>query len=180
MEPARDSQGRLLVVADTCIVVNFILAGRLDLLEHHADYHFVVTEHTREETRVPAELQELEAAIAAGDLEEIQVDDPEELAIFATLNAVVGRGEAAAIAVAEKRGWVVATDEKKRTRREVEARLGKERLLTTPGVLLKAILNGAISLAEADGIKAKLEQHRFVMDFASFADLVALDGPPHQ
>jgi len=174
MERAPD--GRILVVADTCIPINFVLAERLDLLCWHQDYRFLVTEHTRAEILDPGQLQELEAAVQAGEIKETQVTDPDELAIFAVLSAVLGKGEAAAIAVAEKRGWIIATDEKKRTRREIETRLGKGRLLTTPGILLKCILNDTLTVAEADAIKAKLAAHRFAMSFASFADL--LTNPP--
>lgn len=168
----RDPEGRLVVVADTCVPINFILAGRLDLLTRHHDYRVVITEHTRQEVTAPVQLDALEAAIEAGEIEETLVTDPDELAVFTALNAVLGRGESAAIAVAEKRGWAVATDEKGRARREIEDRLGKGRLLTTPGILLKCILNGTLSVTEADVVKATLASHRFVMSFASFADLI--------
>jgi predicted nucleic acid-binding protein len=176
MERAPD--GRVLVVADTCIPINFMLAERLDLLSRHQDYRFVVTEHTRAEVLDPGQLQQLEAAIQADEIEETLVTDPDELAVFAALNIVLGRGEAAAIAVAEKRGWVIATDEKKRTRREIEERLGKGRLLTTPGIILKCILDGTLTGVEADAIKAKLAANRFAMSFASFADLLPTTPAP--
>jgi len=111
MLATRDADGRILVVADTCVVVNFILAERLDLLTQHLDYRFVITEQTREEVEVPEELQKVEA---------------------------------------------------------------------TPGILLKAILNGTLSTGDAGAIKARLERHRFVMSFNNFAELVQMDGPQHE
>lgn len=172
MEP-----GRLPVIADTCIPINFSLAGRFDLLSRHQDYRIIVTDHTLAELVDPAQLRDLEFAIQAGEVEETTVTDPDELAVYAHLGTFLGRGEAAAIAVAEKRGWVIATDEKGRARREIESRLGMGRLLTTPGILLKCILNDTITVAETDQIKARLAANRFAMNFASFADLVKPPAP---
>jgi predicted nucleic acid-binding protein len=170
MERAPD--GRVFVVTDTCILINFMQVERLDLLCQHKDYRIVITEHVRSEIADQQQAVDLASAVSAGEIEETSVTDPTELALFATLNAILGRGESAAIAVAATRGWVIATDEKGRTRREIERRLGKERLLTTPGLLLKCILNGTLTVAEADDIKDKLAAQRFAMNFASFAELL--------
>lgn len=81
-------------------------AGRLDLLRHHGGYRIVVTEHVRREVSYPDQAAELAEAIKAGDIDEIQVTDPVELEIFAELNAVLGRGESACIAVRRiAAGW---------------------------------------------------------------------------
>ena len=149
MERAPD--GRIMVIADTCVPINFMLAERLDLLCRHQDYRIVVTEHTRAELLDPGQLQQLEATIRSGEVEMIQVTDPDELSVFAALNAVLGRGESAAIAVAEKRGWVVATDEKGRARREVESRLGKGRLLTTGRHILGPAYGHSVERTECHG-----------------------------
>lgn len=170
MERAPD--GRVLVIADTCVLLNFILAERFDLLCRHQDYRIIITEHTRAEIMDRGQREELDRAIQMDEIGEIRITDPDELAIFAVCRAVLGKGESAAIAVAERRGWVIATDEKKRARREIERRLGTGRLLTTPGIILKCILNGTLAVAEADAIKAKLAANRFTMSFASFADLL--------
>lgn len=170
----RASDGRILVVADTNVLINFLRAGRLDLLLQHKDYKLVVTEHTRREVTYPEQAAELESAISAGGIDEIQLTDPAEISLFAELNAVLGRGESAAIAVAANRNWVVATDEIGRARREVYNRVGRNRLITTPGLILSCIRNGTITVAEADGIKETLEAQRqsFAVDFDSFGDLL--------
>lgn len=49
MVPASDE--RMLVVAEASVLINFLRAGRLDLLRHHEDYRIVVTEHVRREVR---------------------------------------------------------------------------------------------------------------------------------
>ena len=77
--------------------------------------------------------------------------------------------------MAETRGWLIASDEKRRFRREVLARLGEGRLVTTAGLFLIAIRAGVISVEEADQVKEILQRHRFRMAFRSFRDL--LDPP---
>lgn len=164
--------GRVLVVADTCVLINFMRVGRLDLVCRHRGFRLVVTEHVRAEILDPVQADLLATAISLGNIEEVMVTDPAELALFATLNAVLGHGESAAIAVAALRGWHIATDEKGRTRREVETRLGRGRLLTTPDLLLSCIRSGSLTLSEADAIKDALAASRFVMNFNSFGDLM--------
>lgn len=141
----------------------------------------MVTEHLRGSAGVPGELidpaqvSEVGDAIVAGTLAEVALTDPEELELFADLNRILGRGESAAIAAAQSRNWLVATDDR-RARAECERRLGPNRVVNTPGILLACILDGALEVEEADAIKDLLAASRFVMKFRSFADL--LDGSP--
>lgn len=65
------------------------------------------------------------------------------------------------------------SDEKRRFRREVERRIGLERLMGTADLFLLAIRSGLISVEEADRYKETLEQNRFRMPFASFRDLIS-------
>ena len=87
---------------------------------------------------------------------------------------MLGRGESASIAVAANRGWVIAMDELGRAQREVYARVGRNRLINTPGLILSCIRNGAITVAEADGLKDTLESQgqSFAVGFDSFGDLL--------
>ena len=168
--------GRILVVSDTDVLINFLRVGRLELLCRHADYRVVITEHTRGAFGAPGEvtdnvqLSELEAAISSGEIEATSLTDISEIGLFASLNAFLGRGEAAAIAVATSRGWVVATDDR-RAGSEIQRRLGANRRLTTPGILLRCIERGHLTVVEADTIKSQLAECRFIMKFASFGDL---------
>jgi predicted nucleic acid-binding protein len=84
----------------------------------------------------------------------------------------MGEGEAACLAVATTRGWLVASDEKRAFLREARNRLGPGRILNTPGLLVLAIRAGLITLEEADRAKHLLEQHRFRMRFNSFKDVI--------
>src|SRR5689334_13770527 len=60
--------------------------------------------------------------------------------------------------------------------REATARLGKGRLLTTPGILVLTIHAGRLTVEDADRAKRVLEERRFKMAFGSFADVVGPKG----
>lgn len=168
---------RRVVVCDTSVLINFLVVDRLDLLARNPEFRFVLTEHVRAEVIQPDQRAALDAAVASDDIAEIALDVPEALRAYAELAAVLGRGESAAIALAKQRGWIVAIDERGRARREVDQRLGVGKLVTTAGILVGCIENGVLNVADADAIKARLEQNRFVMPFRSFADVIA---PPRQ
>ena len=163
------------VVADTNVLINLIHSGRLDLLGALTAFEFVVPDHVVAEITVPAQRQALEIALTRRALRQESITDPGELATYAGLRRIMGSGEAACLAMAETRGWLIASDEKRRFRREVLARLGEGRLVTTAGLFLIAIRAGVISVEEADQVKEILQRHRFRMAFRSFRDL--LDPP---
>jgi len=170
----RDPAGRVLVVADTNVLINFLRAARLDLVSRHRDYKLIVTEHVRREVTYPEQSAELAATLSSGDIDEVGLTDPVELVIFAELNAVLGRGESAAIAVAANRNWVIAMDELGRAQREVYKRVGRNSLINTPGLILSCVRNGTIDVSEADAIKEDLEfqGQSFAVSFDSFGELL--------
>jgi predicted nucleic acid-binding protein len=163
------------VVTDANVLINLMHAGRLDLLGALTAFEFVVPDHVVAEITVPVQRQALEIALTTGALSKQSITDPRELAAYAELRRIMGSGEAACLAMAEARGWLIASDEKRRFRREVLARLGEGRLVTTAGLFVIAIHAGAISVEEADQVKELLQRHRFRMTFSSFRDL--LDPP---
>jgi predicted nucleic acid-binding protein len=120
----------------------------------------------------PAQRAALEAAINIGSVRPETITAAAELARYAQLRQVVGKGEAACLALAESRGWLVASDERRRFRREVLASLGAGRLVTTAGLLVLAIRAGLISVEEAHEAKAVLERNRFRMGFKSFREVI--------
>jgi predicted nucleic acid-binding protein len=81
-------------------------------------------------------------------------------------------GEAACLALAIEKGWSIASDERRRFRREAEARIGKDRILGTADLFVLAIQTGVLTVQEADADKLRLEQQRFRMPFGSFRDLL--------
>ena len=169
MAPAAPTR---IVVTDANIIINLIHAHRLALASALPSYEFVVPEDVASEITEPAQRSALETAIAAGHLRRETITAPAELTRYAELRQVVGKGEAACLALAESRGWLVASDEKRRFRHEALTRLGVGRLVTTPGLFLLAIRAGAMSVEEADEAKAILERHRFRMPFGSFREVV--------
>lgn len=112
------------------------------------------------------------AALSAGTISLCQTTTMPELTLYAELRSVMGSGEAACLAIAVSNGWSVASDEKKRFRREVLTRLGPTQLLTTQEIYVLAIRAGVLTVSEADGDKAALAERRFVMKFGSFAEIL--------
>jgi predicted nucleic acid-binding protein len=161
------------VVLDASVVINLIHAGRLDLLGKIEGYEFVVPEQVIAlEVTYPEQAQALAAALEAGWVRRVESTETVEIDLYAQLTAVMGKGEAACLAMAAHRGWMVACDEAGRFRRQADARIGRDKVVNTPGIIVLAIRRGLLSIEEADGIKDVLEQHRYVMPFASFRDLL--------
>jgi predicted nucleic acid-binding protein len=111
-------------------------------------------------------------ALGQGHLRKEALTDRDELGIYVELRMVMGKGEAACVAMADTRGWAVGCDERRGFLRHARERLGEGRILNTPGILLLAIRQGLISVEEADEIKGILEKHRFKMRFGSFRDVL--------
>ena len=146
--------------------------SRLDLLRSLPGHEFVVPDHVREEITNPDQRAALDAAIDAGTVKLESITDLDVLATFTVLIAHIGRGESACIAIAAKRGWSIASDEKRRFRREAEARLGGERILGTVELFVLAIEAGLITVEQADADKLALESRKFKVSFTSFRELV--------
>ncbi len=162
----------IVVITDANVLINFLRIGQLPLLGKLDAYRFLVPEEVVGEITDPAQRDALAVAIAAGHLGQIVVDTIEALALFAALRDVMGRGEAACLALAATMGSHIASDEKKRFRRRAIELIGEARILRTESILLEAIRQGRISVPEADGFKAVLEANRYSMSFVSFSELL--------
>jgi len=149
-----------IVVTDANVLINLTHVSRLDLLGRIPGYEFVVPDHVREELTAPGYREWLDRAIDDGWLKLEPITDLDEIAIFTELIDHIGRGEAACIAVAAKRGWNIASDEKRRFRREAETRLGANRILGTVDVFVLAIEAGLLTVEQADADKLVLENRR--------------------
>ncbi|MBU6299673.1 MAG: hypothetical protein KGJ79_18915 [Alphaproteobacteria bacterium] len=161
-----------IVVTDANVLINLIHAERLGLLSQIPPYEFVVVEEVVAEITRPEQKQMLDDAVAAGHIRRVVIADIPALTLRTELERIMGLGEAASLALAVTQGWSVACDEKKVFLREARARVGQNRIMTTPGILLVAIRAGVITSDEADAIKALLETRRFTMSFVSFKDLL--------
>jgi predicted nucleic acid-binding protein len=169
----RTLDGSILVVADTSFLVNFLAINRMDILAGLRAYAFRVPNHVVIEVEYEDQKERLHAALAGGLLSEIEITDLSEIALYAELRDFLGDGESACLAVAATRRWVIATDEKRRLRREIFERLGEGYLLDTPGALVAALRAGILTAPEAEAIRQELAQHRFVMtDVPPFEELL--------
>lgn len=162
------------VVVDANVLINLAHLRRLNLLARLPGYEFIAPEDVVAEVCREPERRELETALASGAVRVGSIVELEDLARCAELRRSLGRGESACLVLAERHGWSIASDEKRRFRREALSRLGPGRLMTTPGLLVLAIRAGLLTLEEADRDKQTLESHRFRMSFRSFREVVAL------
>ncbi|MBI3131488.1 MAG: hypothetical protein HYZ13_09195 [Acidobacteria bacterium] len=158
------------VVTDSNVLINLMHVARLELLGRLPGYQFVIPDHVREEIVKPEQRETLEAAIGMGTLSVESLTLIEDLLTYTELTVHVGRGEAACLVMAVRQGYLLASDEKGRFRREALSRLGDRRLLGTAEVFLLAIGAGLLSIEEADRDKATLERLRFKMPFSTFGD----------
>ena len=133
----------------------------------------MVTEHVRAEItdHYQDQLQRLEAAFAAGILEEIRVTDLPEVQLFAQLTATgLGIGECSAIAVAAHRQLALAIDDKRAVKKLKTVGL-QLTLHSTETIVVLLIQHAVLTVQAADAMKHQWEQHhRFRLPFGSFVE----------
>jgi len=166
------TQARLIVVTDANVIINLMHVSRLEICGRLPGHAFVVPEHVYAEITNPSQRALLDAAVEGGVFRIEALVEISALELFAELRTRVGRGEASCLAMAAERGWLIASDEKKRFRREAEARIGKERILGTVELFVLAIQAQILTVEDADADKAVLERNRFKMPFESFRELI--------
>ena len=103
-----------IAVADANVLINLIHAQWLGRLASLPGHEFIVPDDVISEATESAQRSALEAESSAGHLRRQAIIDTEELARYAELPQVMGAGEAARVALAEARGWLIASDEKRR------------------------------------------------------------------
>jgi predicted nucleic acid-binding protein len=160
------------VATDTCIIINLLRVNRLDLLGAVPPYIFHVPPEVVAEIWYPDQQHAVQEAIEKGWIRQTRLEDPLELQTFARATAQLGKGESACIALAEKRNWVLGTDDSKGAKWKKVISAPGIQILNTPGIILLAIRNGVLTLHQADEIKHTLEKNRFQMGFRSFEDIV--------
>jgi predicted nucleic acid-binding protein len=168
----RDADGRLLVVVDSSFLINFLVLDRVDILGGLPQFRFLVVNHVTAEIRYADQRARLQTAVESDIVTEIEVTDPDEILLYDEFRKFLGDGESASLAVAIRRDWAIAADEKGRFRRELFGRLGENYLLDTLGALLTAIKAGVITGEEADALRARLRENRFEMDPRPFDELL--------
>ena len=160
------------VATDATVIINLCHAQRLDLMSQLGPWEFVVPGEVKKEIKRPEQQALLADAIDHNHLRLVPITDLQEITTLAGLSRFLGKGEAACLTLAQHRGWHLASDEKGPFRREVDQRVGQQRLITTPGLLVMAIRRGVLTVDDADAVKQVLAQNRFRMKFNSFRDVV--------
>jgi len=161
-----------IVVSDANVLINLMHVGRLDICGRLPGFKFVVPDHVREEITVPEQRSALDEAVALESCRIVTITDPEDIVLFGDHTTTLGRGESACLVLSDRYGWTVASDEKKRFRREAVARIGEDRIIGTADLFTCAIQAGLLTIEEADADKALLEERRFRMPFRSFRERV--------
>jgi predicted nucleic acid-binding protein len=168
-----DAAPILVVVADANVLINLCHASLISLLDRLPGYAFIVTPEVDIEVTVPDQRRAVDEMFARAKVRRESLQSMAELRIFAELRQVLGLGEASCLALAQCRGFCLASDERRAFLREATARLGEGKILTTPGLMLLAIRAGLLDVDAADAAKGVLEKHRFTMRFRSFAEVLA-------
>lgn len=166
-----------IVVADTSVLINFLLINRMDLIAAHPA-SFITTDHVAAEIAdiYPAQQARYAAALHAAQITEQRIDNSAELEMFLRLatKGRLGAGERAAIAVALSRGYALAIDDARAIRRALqEAALGENALmiLRTQDIVIDLIREGTISVEAADAILLDwASNRRFRLKIKSFRD----------
>jgi len=164
--------------ADTVVLSNFSLAGRLDLL---------LTRYARRLCVTAQVVEELLAGVQAGHgaLEEVvrqvrisairTVAVPlNHLDVYGDLRRTLGAGEASSIVVAQSDGGVVASDDT--AARQACGRLAVK-VTGTIGILLAAVRDGGIPLPEAERALADMVEHGFYSPVRRLADVMGTAPP---
>lgn len=158
------------VITDTNVLINFNHIDQVALLGELPAYRVGLPTEVLHELTDVSQRASIDAAIAAGKIHLLVVQAMDALALFGELRDLMGRGEAACLALAATTGCHLASDENKRFRRKAIELIGEERILRTEDLLLEAIRCDRITVAQADQYKAVLAVNRYTMPFASFAE----------
>lgn len=144
------------VAVDATVLINLIQAGRLEILGALEGWRFGVPDQVVEEVSDREQAAVLARAFEAGHLQRESSTDPEEIATYAELKLRMGKGEAACLAIAVTRGWMLASDDRGHAfRRLVRERIGEGRLIDTAEIVRIAQRDGVVSADEADRIRAR-------------------------
>lgn len=147
-------------VLDSSLILSVVSADAFQLLWHHPTITWHISGVVRGELRQRASREPVDAAIAAGQVQLVELDtaDPAQLQEWARWLRLVDRGEAEAIAIAATRNWLVAVEDRQ-AQRAIDTYLGQGRWVNCASLLVSAMDGARLSLAEADRIFSKLDCH---------------------
>jgi predicted nucleic acid-binding protein len=140
-------------VLDASLILSVASANAFHLLWTHPEHVWHISGIVRSELRKRASRDPIDAAIAAAHLLLVELDTTNQAQMreWAAWLERVDQGEAEAIAIASTRGWLVAIEDR-RAQRAIEANLGQGRWVNCGSLLIDALTDKRLSLAEADKI----------------------------
>lgn len=172
---SRDRQR--VVVTDASVLINFAWIDRFDLFGMVDDYEFWVPAGVAREVLRPDQAEALEVAFTRGDLRHV---DMEEEGLQAARQVQrrhrLGLGESLCLALAERHsGWIACDEKVVRFRNAVQETLGPGRVLNTAAVVVLALRQSSLSLADADAFIEVWRRNRYQVEFSSFVEVMNLE-----
>lgn len=145
-------------VLDASLILSVASAEAFQLLWHHPSYVWHISSIVRGELRQRTSREPIDAAIAAGQVQlvELDTDEPAQMKEWAKWLELVDQGEAEAITIAATRGWLVGVEDRQ-AQRAIDAHLGAGRWINCASLLVDAVDGGKLSLAEVDRIFRSLD-----------------------
>jgi predicted nucleic acid-binding protein len=152
---------RLPLVLDACLIITFGSAGRLDLLSEAPVGRVIVAARACAEVKRPPARDLLRQAVSEGRIhrEAIDLEQQAEQEAFARFNARPAfrdRGEAEVLSLALTRNYIVGSDERP-VRTAAIQELGRQRVAGSLDILIWAIRDRRLSLAEAEDLINELD-----------------------
>ena len=146
------------IIFDTMVISNFAKAGQLGLLRKMYPANaccsgFVVAEVLRGFRQGHTDLEPLVQLLSNGWPRQDDLSTPAERQLYARISVSLGDGESSCLALAARRGYVFACDD--RLARCEAVSLGIP-LTGTVGILIKAARVGAIDLKKANAVLKRM------------------------
>lgn len=135
---------RSTVILDACVLINLFASGEFDGITDSENRDFVVCSKVREESMflrpedagiAVLEPITLDEHVDSGRLTILVIEGEEEETLYVNYAVTLDDGEAMSLALAEARGLVLATDERKARRLFLDTFGASERLLSTAELL---------------------------------------------
>lgn len=164
-----------ILITDTSVLINFLNIDRIDLLSHYPGMFFI-TEHVVHEvtTAYADQANILNQSLDDRIITVVSVNEEVELEIFARLlnEHRLGPGECSAIACAIHRKYYLAIDDMA-ARKKAAKESADLIMINTQDIIITLIKSQALTVAEADQIKARWEsEFRFALKIKSFSELL--------
>ena len=145
-------------IPDSSLLITLGKAKCVDILRKTPSYEWRIGEVTRSELRQPETREPVERLILEGVIKIVELDstDSRGMELLAEWAERVDPGEAEAIAIAARWGWLVGLEDLE-ARRLVDRHLGRGRWINGANLFIDAVRAGTVSLADAEAAFASLD-----------------------